>query len=44
MKRRSLLSYSTKHHLKRVLIGIDWLFLGALLGFTGLVVAVIWFF
>ncbi|HZG08498.1 MAG TPA: hypothetical protein VEZ70_05910 [Allosphingosinicella sp.] len=44
MKRRPLLSYSTKHHLKRTLIGTDWLFLAAIIGFIGFVVAIIWFF
>ncbi len=36
------LSYSTKHHMKRRLLGTDWLFLGALLALVVAVVAVLW--
>lgn len=37
------LSYSTKHHLKRRLIGTDWLFVAALIAIVTLVVAALRF-
>jgi hypothetical protein len=44
MKRRPILSYSTKHHLKRRIIGTDWLFLAAIIGIIAFVIVVIRFF
>jgi hypothetical protein len=43
MKRRPILSYSAKHHLKRRIIGTDWLFLAAIIGIIAFVIAVIRF-
>lgn len=36
------LSYSTRHHLKRRVLGTDWLFIAALLAIVGAVLAALW--
>jgi hypothetical protein len=40
--KKPFLSYSTRHHLKRRIIGTDWLFLGAAAALVIAVAAVLW--
>ena len=40
--KRPFLSYSTKHHLKRRILGTDWLFIVAVVAVAAAIVAVLW--